>query len=91
MTERRSTLISNSIEGLRREFIAIDNGHRELVQAEFLALRDTLEAMQEHLKTLNGRTLKSELKIAKLNWVVFGLGGVGVAFVLEWLKRHFGL
>ena len=71
--------IYHAIEALRNELIVRDDARKE-----------SIDGILEHLRTLNGRTRKSENSIARLNLVVFGIGGTVATALLGVVLKYFG-
>lgn len=65
-----------AIEQLRNELIVRDDERR-----------DSINEIKAHLKTLNGRTRKSEQSITRLNLVVFRIAGPVGTLALGYLLK----
>jgi hypothetical protein len=79
MSSTEQTYILAAIESLRNEVLARHD-----------ATNERLDGVVAHLEKLNGKTAKNANAVARLNLVVFGLGGTLATFVLgiaaKWLK-----
>ncbi len=86
--------------GLKDEFKAVSQGNKEALSAEVTAVKDSVdkieasvEQVENHLRTLNGRTGKLDTEVARLKLVVFTMGGgaflIFLNFALDIAKELF--